>query len=449
MSWLGVSLAALAAAMVTDQAAASAPPPGSPGHPLSAPTELAQFPNGFPMHGVAGDRALLFAVQPADAPNSPRGVHVARRRDGALVGDLPAPPEGFGTPLSLKIEDFIGGPLQLATAGTFVLSDNRVPPGLAGTQATRIYQYGYTYDPKNGLKAYLLDTHVLPLNTFPPGSPNLPNGLVYSGSMALIPQLGGDLLAITDNATGSVWVSDANYENWRMALIDMRFAGQLAGPITGKAILPDGTEEDYTLLTPAPPGVPPEAHLGLYPGAHSITYAKLTDEVCFAVTTPGGLYCIKRADLLNTALPPWNKTANPTQTITDLSPGKFGKVRQVVSVTHGLGDLTDGLDYDRFAAVPGPWLYWQRAPADLGPNTLRRVNLLTGQVQVVAEDYVKFAWANEVSALPPILPGSPLTTMASSFGQEFRNPDVNRLLPQDQPGKYQPTPFVVTLVSNQ
>lgn len=438
------ALSAISTSLLADQAQENechqpnAGAPGSEGHPLTEAYIAAQFPQGFAIHGVAGDRALLFAVQPADAPNRSRGVHLARRLDGALLGDVPPPAEGFGTPLTVKIQNFQGGMLQ--TSGTFLLMDNRVPPGLAGTQATRIYKYAYSYDLPHGFSAKLLETHVLPLNTVAPGA-GLPNGLVYAGSIALLPQ---GRVAISDNATGAIWYSDSNLENWQMSVFDTRFMGQFLGPITGMGKDQSGNISSYTLLTPAPPGAPPG--VGLYPGSHSITYAAVTDEICWAVTTPGGLYCIKRSDLVNSPIPPFAKTANAMQTSADLSPGAFGLVRQVVPVTHGLGDLTDGVDYDRFAPQ-SPWLYWQRAPADVGENTLRRVHLQTGVIQVVAANNDIFAWANEITALPPIFPNSPFTSILSSVGQEYNNPDVNSLL-GGQSRYFAPSPMPISVVLN-
>jgi hypothetical protein len=133
------------------------------------------------------------------------------------------------------------------------------------------------------------------------------------------------------------------------------------------------------------------------------------------VTFPGGIYCIDESVLSDAATPPFLKSA---------------AVRVVVPPTPGLGDLTDGLDYDRFHPT-SPWLYWQRAPADVaggGYNTLRRVHLLTGAIEVVASDNELYSWANEISVLPPLLSDGRWTWILSSVGQEYNNPDVNVLL---------------------
>jgi hypothetical protein len=268
----------------------------------------------------------------------------------------------------------------------------------------------------------LLETHVLPLNTVPldPSNPALPNGLVYPGSIALLPE---GRVAVTDSVFGgSVWVSDdASLDTWSLALIDPRFAGGFRTAIEGIGTDASGLISDYSLLTPRLPSFPPEQ--GYFPGAHSITYAHVTDEVCFAVTFPGGIFCIGLDQLLDTSVPPFAKSGSYLD-------GSWGSVRVVVPPVPGLGDLTDGVDYDRFAPS-SPWLYWQRAPADEAAgwcNRLRRVHLISGEIQDVACDVGIYNWANEISVLPPMIHGSCFTTILSSVGQEYNNPDVNGLL---------------------
>jgi hypothetical protein len=397
------------------------------GNVVRGPYSLAEFPDGFAIHGVGGDTDLLFAVQPSASPTRSASVHVARRNGGHILADVTPPPEGFGTPLSIKIESFRRAGLT-GTQGRFLLLDNRVPPALMGTAAPRIYRYSYRYTPLTGLSTTLLETHILPLNSGPPDPSMLPDGLVYPGSIALLPN---DRVAVSDNATGAIWVSaDASLDTWFIALIDPRFPGQPRGPVEGVGRDETGVIAPYTLLTPAPPGFPPG--LGLFPGAHSITYAARTEEVCFAVTWPGGLYCIDENVLVDTSTSPFLKS---------------DAVRVVVAPTSGLGDLTDGVDYDRFHP-DSEWLYWQRAPADVaggGYNTLRRVSLLTGEIEVVASDNTLYSWANEISVLPPLASDGRLTWVLSSVGQEYNNPDVNILLGGES-SYFAPSPMPVVAI---
>src|SRR5262249_49904232 len=149
---------------------------------LSQPFVLNQFPDGFAIHGVGGDGVLVFAVQPSASPTRAPGVHVSLPLLGQIAEVTP-PPEGWGTPLSIKIETFAHEGLK--SSGQFLLMDNRVPPALAGTQATRIYRYGYSFTSRHGFTSTLLETHTLPQN------------IIYAGSIALLPF---GRVAITDNA---------------------------------------------------------------------------------------------------------------------------------------------------------------------------------------------------------------------------------------------------------
>ena len=79
-----------------------------------------------------------------------------------------------------------------------------------------------------------------------------------------------------------------------------------------------------------------------------------------------------------------------------------------------------------------------------GYNTLRRVSVVSGRIETVARDNRIYSWANEISVLPPLVNQSPLTTVLSSVGQEYNNPDVNALL-NGVPRYFAPSnlPFVV------
>jgi hypothetical protein len=392
-------------------AAESAAQPIWPGPPLVA----ARLSGGAAIHGVAGDQVLLFALVPSASPDRAPGVYARRRIDGGDAGALVAPPSGWGVPLSMKITRFHRSGLG-SVQGEALILDNRVPPALGGTQPARIYKYRYQYSLLRGLTSQLLSEHVLPLNSVAPGA-GLPNGLIYPGSIALLPD---GRVVVTDNISGALWVGD-DLDNWYMAAIDPRWAATPFGPVQGVGLAQNGRVEPYTLLVPAPPGFPPG--LGLYPGSHSIAFASRTQEVVWAVTVPGGIYAMPLNVLLDRSLPPFAKSGDATS-------GTLGSTRLLVAPTPGLGDLTDGVDYDRFH--PGSeWVYWQRAPADVaggGFNTLRRVSLISGQVQVVAADNSVYSWTNEISALPPLVDASPFTTIISSVGQEYNNPDVNALL---------------------
>src|SRR5215813_6076066 len=70
------------------------------------PYVAASFPGAFPLHGCGGDHVLVFGVQPAESPESERGVHVALRTTGTPIGRVAPPPVGWKVPLSLELHDF-------------------------------------------------------------------------------------------------------------------------------------------------------------------------------------------------------------------------------------------------------------------------------------------------------------------------------------------------------
>lgn len=427
--FLAVALAVAACASPESdvEAAAEAALLESGGYAVG-PVVLAEFPEGFQIHCVDGDTALLFAVQPSDAPGRSRGVHVARRIGGANLPDVAPPPEGWATPLSIVIEGYSRLPIG-GSEGTFLLMDAGVTPAQIGTLPARVYRYSYRYRPSQGLVTTLLETHLLPLNTQPLAPGYFPDGIFYPGELTILP---GGRVAVPDAIWGSVWVSDENLENWALALIDPRFMAAPGGPITGVGYDSSGELSPYTY---APP-------FGLYPGMHALTHAAATDEVCFPVTaSPGGIYCIGRDVLLDASVPPFAKSG-------DFMAGTWGAVRVLVPPTPGVSDLTNGVTYDRYAPE-SPWLYWQRAPADEiggGCNALRRVHLATGEVQMLVCDNEIFNWANEIAALPPLIPGSPLTTILSSVGQQQNNPEVNFAI--STPSYYAPSRMPITVTTN-
>jgi hypothetical protein len=209
-----------------------------------------------------------------------------------------------------------------------------------------------------------------------------------------------------------------------------RFAGAFTPVITGVGRAPGGGTRPYSLLTPAPPGSPPG--LGLAPGSHSVTYAAITDEVCWSVTTPGGIYCTPRAQLVAGGDP-------TTKTVRNLVPPG----------PDSIGTYTDGCDYDRFHPTT-PWLYWQPAPSNAtnnGENSLYRIHLVTGAVEVVARSNSVYDWTNEISVVPTPAFLAGFTQVLSSVGQEYNNPDVNVLL-NGVSSYVAPAPMPIAIVDN-
>lgn len=376
----------------------------------SEPILISSIDAAYQVHGLAGDGVLLFQVQPTTVAAKPKGVHVLLPFLGQIA-DLATPPSGWGTPLNVKLESSTrsGGVIS----GQLLVIDNQVPPALAGTAPALVYRYHYSFSVRQGFSSSLLETHALPLFTaFPLGSAP-PDGVLYAGSIALLP---GGQLAATDSIIGALWVSDVSLDHWFLALIDPtpppgnKFSAAFGPPLSGIGRAQGGGTRSYDFLPPAPPGSPPG--LGLYPGSKAITYAAITDEVCWSVVLPGGVYCAPRETLVAFADP----TTKP--------------FRQVMAAgLDSVGSLSSSCEYDRFH--PGSeWLYFSPSidTATVGfVNTVFRVSLVSGAVETVAASNEAFDFTSEISALPT--PGeAERTALVAAMGQEYNNAEVNVLL---------------------
>lgn len=387
---------------------------------VGGPFAAATFQGARPLHGAGGDDLLLFAVQPDEAPDGAAGILVASRVTGRRVGQVTPPPGGWRVPLSIELFGFLrDGP---RTSGSFLVLDAGSLPDLAGTAPGMLHEYTYSYSPATGIQTTWVATHVLPL-AGPPG-PELPTGILYALGFTRLP---GGGAAVTDGLIGSIWVAGPSLDDWRLAMLDPRFAPGLGVPdINGIGRAPGGGTRPYTLRLPSPfPDGPPAA-----PGIHSITYAAVTDEVLTLRTAPpGGLYALPLSALLDTAVPPHAK-------------GEL--LREVVPPQIGLSDLTDGIVYDRFRPRTA-WVYWQRSVGHEvggGSNILRRAHLLTGEVQEVARSNTLYDWTSNLAVLPPI-DDLPISLVLSAMGQEENNPEVNVLLSEPQYVR----PSLLTLVA--
>ena len=383
--------------------------PQRPDLVVIGPYAAATFPDAFPFHGCGGDHVLLFGVQIAATPESESGIQVALRSHGAPIGRVTPPPVGWKVPLSLELYDFSHDGQH--TRGSFIVLDAGAEPAEAGTAPSYIHQYDYSYSPDGGLVTVCRSTHQLPLSG-PPG-PGLPTGLLLPAGLTRLP---GGGVAVTDTGLAAIWVAGPSLDDWRLAMIDPRFApGFGVADLSGVGRAPGGGTRPYLMRLPSlSPGGPTIA-----PGIHSITYAAATDEVIPIVTTPpGGIYAINRNALLDNTVPPF---------------AKGDALRAVVPPQAGLSDLTDGVIYDRFHPAT-PWVYWQRAVSDAaggGANIMRRAHLFTGQIQEVARSNEIYDWTSNLSVLP--LEGNePFTVVLSAMGQEENNAEVNVLLSTPQ-----------------
>lgn len=370
------------------------------------PVTSTTYAEAFPVHGIGGDERLIFALQPTDAPNHPRGMWVSHRFDGAHLGAVTAPPGGWGAPLAMKVTGYHNRGL-LGSEGRFLVLDGFAPQQ-AGTRPGVVYEYGYAFDPHSGLSTTLLGTHPLPMFTgF--DQTGLPNGPIYPISLTYRPD--GSVVVI-DMVLGSIWVAGSNPDDWRLGMIDAHFQiGELESPIHGIGRAPGGGTKPYTFSTVS---LPPMFPFPILPGIHGVAYCNPTDEIAVLRTaTPGGIYGIPASVLFDDSVPAW---------------AKGDSVREIVAPQPGVSDLSVGLDYDRFSPET-PWLYWQRSVASAaeGYNTVYRVNLFTGHIERLTESLREYDWTNEISVLPSHL-GPAFTVLTNANMQEENVAESNALL---------------------
>lgn len=414
-----------------------------------------------PIHGTRGDYVLRFSFTPSAVPGFPTAPRVAvnLQLGGGYVGEIPAPSgESWRTPLTAQLWNVERTGL-LSVHGKMVILDAQTQPVEFGTTGVwrdaKLFLYQYSYSPTAGFVAThyrtvtlpkAVPTAVTPMNPFPwvPGS-----GAVFPGSIALLDVAATENqwishdpdVVITDNFNG-IYTTSGNLSTVSLSILDTRMAGGIrAGIIQG--VGPDG---NYDVITPPPPGSDPSLAgvIGIYPGAHSVTSVVVRNgagsivrnQICWSVTyanlpngvsdTQGmGLHCIDRAELTNSAIPPFFKTHDPA----------FGGVGMshalVVPGISGRGDLVDALDNDRWNAPN--MLYWMRAPADASNegcpfySALRRINLTNNVVELVKCDRTMFGWTNETSSSPTFI-GFPVSKQIPSVGQEYNNPNLNMLV---------------------
>jgi hypothetical protein len=340
---------------------------------LVTPYQLVAFNDGFEGVGVTGDRRLIFTGrEPTDT--EPAAVLVASRF-GQVIGQVTPPPVvGFGSPAHQQVLSYTTR--GASTSGTLLVIDDIASPPLSRPTA---YVYSYSYSPHAGFSSTLTATHLLVGPAYVGGACSLPDGT----------------LVLADALVGAMWLCDDNYV-CHLGVTNAAWVPGMGGPFQGV-----GRRGPYTLALPG----------NILPGLLGVAYASATDEVCgYVVAPPGVISCVSRTVLIDSVTPPALKV-----------------VRALVAPQIGVTDGGHGITYDGWNPT-SPWVYWVRALADTaggGTNRIRRANLLTGEVQIVAESLTVMDFETGLTVLPPFFNGSPYTNLAVAMGQEENNAKIN------------------------
>jgi hypothetical protein len=400
---------------------AAAQTPVGQASPVIGPGLFTIFERAFSAHGVAADKRVAFINEGFFEPQ----VHVIHRLTRASLGSLPEPAGGLSWPFFVRLRNTqpIG---LLGSRGELVLL-NSPPPEAFGTPAPSfIHVYEYEYTPLAGFSADLVSTHALPVNLTPPSLP--PNGIIFPSSFDFLPS--GEVVVID---LFSIWVGSPSLNDWRMGWTSFDFGIE---PYCSTVIAPNGDEVPgfylavrdenwHKVRLPYQLAVPfPEPGLPAFKG---ITYIDLTDQIAILrVQTPGGIFTIDRALLLDETIPPFAKPYSI-----------------LVAPEIGLSDLSGDVAYDHYHP-DSEWVYWQRTPSESGQNQcagahpysekwspIYRISVLTGEIELVAESWLLYDFPTVLSPIQP-LGGSndPFTYLVSSNVLETRVAGLNALAEQ-------------------
>lgn len=395
----------------------------SSGPIVLGPSILLEHEIPYAGHGVAGDEVLLFNIelQPPDAPSVQTGIGVYLRHSAKKVGALdPVGYPAWTIPMSIKTESYAGRGME--TSGKIVVLEvGLLSPGQPPL-FLRLIRYGYAYSLSNGFSHRVLDVGYLPVLSSLPGE--LPNGLVLPENFDFVTTSDGKQHVVTADAiAGTVWsapVDDLN--QWRLKLAARElgptpmttvceYNGELIIGLCGYARGPNWTIERYVQAMWQPlPGV------DLNPGPFGITFVGLTGKVAMNNAGTGAIYQIDADLLLDPALPPFTA---------------FKPLETLLSPMPGVSDLQGSLVWDRWHPNT-QWLYWQRIISNAEERyfPIYRVNVLTGEVQFIAESVMLFDHPSMISVLPS--GGSPFTSLVTSNTQERNMAFTNRLLSESR-----------------
>ncbi len=402
------------------------------GAPITlGPSVLLKHEVPYAGHGVAGDEVLLFniEIQPPDLPEQKTRIGVYLRHSKREVGVLEPVPHPLGgpddvatwtIPMSIKTGSYTSRGMK--TSGTVFVVEVALqgpgePPGFH-----RMIKYGYTYSLRKGFSHQVLDVGYLPVLTSTPKEP--PNGLLLPENFDFVTASDGkEHIVIADAIGGTIWSAEMDdLGRWTLRLVAREliptpltriceYNGEPIVGFCGYARGPEWTVESYVQAMWQPiPGV------DLNAGPFGITYVGLTGKIAVNNAGSGAIYQIDADRLLHPELPP----------VTDFKP-----LETLLSPMPGVSDFQGSLVWDRWHPNT-QWLYWQRILSNKEEKhfPIYRVNVLTGEVQFVAESVMLFDHPSMISVLPTRR--APFTRLVTSNTQERNMAFTNRLLTESR-----------------
>lgn len=341
------------------------------------PLRLAAGPRAFAydfghrgdlVHGVAGDRHLVFVTEPL------HGAIVALDRvTGALRGTLAPPPGGWLLPFMLRLPE--EGRLVVLDAGGF--------PSPTALATPRVYDVAYRYDPR---------TRAL--------SSSIARAVVFTGvpvgfAEDLEVTASGDYV-MSDSVLGALWVIRRD-GSIAPGIVPAGFAPADAIPALAPCAFPGTTIA----------GVPFTTGGNFAPGVGFL--ASNRTHLYFSTTCNGGVYRVPLAALTDPSL----TAAARTSRIAVVSPRPAGVVESLKALTFNRYDPADTRLY----------------ASDPIRQRLIRIHVGTGAREELLADGDLFDFPVGAAFLPPLLPG--VTPMVVTSDQEYRLAALNPAIPAD------------------
>jgi hypothetical protein len=321
-------------------------------------------------HGIAGDEHYVFVTEPGIGVSTagPRVV-VLDRDSGRELATLPAPPNGFKLPFTLRVPE--SGHLVVLDSGGF-------PP--VGPPVVYDYHYDQT---RFGFKARL--TRTVDFTGQPMG---------FAEDVEVLPN--GEYV-VSESIFGGLWLIGRD-GTIRPGLTPD--PGGAALPHLGPCFFP----AEQTIIG----GLPFRAAGDFAPGAGSL--AVRGDDLYLSSTCAGGVQKLKLRTLLSDPRPA-KVRAESIQTV---APRKYD-IESIKGITFNRWDPGD------------PYIY----AGDPFRQTLIRIDSRTGRREVVSDNHRLFDFTVSTSFLPPEHPWqrAPLVTASD---QEYRWATLNVALTSDQ-----------------
>jgi hypothetical protein len=355
---LSVALLVAVAALVSGPAASA--------HSHDGASVLAARPSL--MHGIAGDRTLVFATEPGIGPSAAGArVVVLDRFTGREVAVLPPPPGGFTLPFTLRVPS----PGHLV-----VLDDAGFPPQGPPT----VYDYAYRTD-RQGFHAAVSRTVSFA---------GLP--LAFAEDVEVLPD---GQYVVSESVIGGLWLIGRDGAV-RPGIVP---AGPAPLKHLGGCLFPAGS---FSV------GGVPFAPLGNFaPGAGSL--AVRGGDLYVSSTCAGGVMKVPIATVEDASRPAEQRDA---------------EIRTVVPRAFSLESLK-GIQFNRFDARD-PWLY----AGDPFRLRLIKVNVRNGERRLLSDDARLFNFTVSTAFLPPLAAGLP-SPLVTASDQEYRSALLNSALSAD------------------